>query len=210
MPLQSATFTSRIPHSITFSPLNRGNASTITTIEVYHLEYCQLSVPSTGAMPLQYSTLAHVDAAHLRLSVPSTGAMPLQLDLERPQQRQRAQVFQSPQPGQCLYNWQWLRGRFRGLHDFQSPQPGQCLYNPTVRPMPRIADKPFSPLNRGNASTMSVHCWRNSGRVDFQSPQPGQCLYNFGIAALDSVNHATFSPLNRGNASTINCAIMEP
>ena len=64
--------------SSTFSPLNRGNASAISTALICGVSTLQLSVPSIGAMPLQYHALEDLPPWSSRLSVPSIGAMPLQ------------------------------------------------------------------------------------------------------------------------------------
>src|SRR5258708_6210032 len=77
MPLQFYERLHRLSPLYSFSPLNRGNASTIAHPAATMLSLILLSPPSTGAMPLQ-SSEADLMSRLSNLSVPSTGAMPLQ------------------------------------------------------------------------------------------------------------------------------------
>ena len=207
----------------TFSPLNRGNASTICPSALNACANPDLSVPSTGAMPLQFTTCLRPAACDTfsplnrgnastiyrpvasrsdhRLSVPSTGAMPLQFWIRRWSCASMTD-FQSPQPGQCLYNRTRMASTCAYI-DLSVPSTGamplQCWYRQDQSPIIPT----FSPLNRGNASTICnaiawlVLSWH------FQSPQPGQCLYNWRMFSMPYIQRTTFSPLNRGNASTM-------
>ena len=111
-----------------------------------------------------------------KLSVPSIGAMPLQYQLVRLTLISYL-FFQSPQSGQCLCN-RTRRCVTTSVRTFQSPQSGQCLCNGfrhtwsssrTILSVPSIGAMPLQCRSHATDALRS--------RI-FQSPQSGQCLCN--------------------------------
>ena len=141
-----------------------------------------ISVPSTGARPLQYDACIAVTCIHAQFQSPQPGQGLCNVaDLSRSKQVQA--TFQSPQSGQCLCNQQYLRYSVRRDSSISVPSTGarplqlQLMYkcerswrisvpSTGARPLQSYAlttlltrSGNFSPLNRGKASAMSdVHC----------------------------------------------------
>ena len=136
-----------------------------------------ISVPSSGARPLQFDDDVRVSSCFDVFQSPQAGQglcnAGIQLMIAG-----YTNVFQSPQAGQGLCNMymkDWSRHSDRA---FQSPQAGQGLCNLpyTVELLCLVMN--FSPLNRGKASAMSTMCTASTSNRKFQSPQAGQGLCN--------------------------------
>ena len=193
---------------------------------LHHPANRAISVPSFGAMPLQF--LLPCDASRLwkYISVPSFGAMPLQFVACSTIWR-RKPAFQSPRSGLCLCNLKLLYGCCF-YSEFQSPRSGLCLCNITSAyvlviasyiSVPSFGAMPlqFSPtrhhvpaktrISVPSFGTMPLQ-WCLQWFCDtwyhaFQSPRSGLCLCNVVRRTCSVTRTSNFSPLVRGYASAI-------
>ena len=134
------------------------------------------------------------------ISVPSSGARPLQSSY-LPSCSLKPSLFQSPQAGQGLCNRLTQRKTRHVVRVFQSPQAGQGLCNSFhLSDIANVTN--FSPLKRGKASAIRwLYHWYTL-RSNFSPLKRGKAsaieLQQFSCAF--AIN---FSPLKRGKASAI-------
>ena len=124
------------------------NQMILVTLDTYAID---ISVPSSGARPLQSTYLLTSTLCGWLISVPSSGARPLQSDSVclsslccnfSPLKRGKASAI--------LANW-----TLTTVHAFQSPQAGQGLCNHVPCWNTNALYTNFSPLKRGKASAIS-------------------------------------------------------